>query len=46
MVRMALTHLEEQNVVSLDNERRADIVGNLLMVLCSDESARPVIPAD
>lgn len=46
MVRMALTHLEEQNVVSLDNQRRADIVGNLLMVLCSDESARPVIPAD
>lgn len=46
MVRMALTHLEVQNVVSLDNQRRADIVGNLLMVLCSDESARPVIPAD
>ena len=46
MVKMALSHLEEQDVVKLDNERRADIVGNLLMVLCSDESARPVIPAD
>lgn len=46
MVKMALSHLEEQNVVSLDNDRRADIVGNLLMVLCSEESARPVIPAE
>lgn len=46
MVRMALSHLEEQKVVELDNNRRADIIGNLLMVLCSDESARPVIPAD
>lgn len=46
MVHMALTNLEEQQVVKLDNERRANIVGNLLMVLCSDESARPVIPAE
>ena len=46
MVRMALSHLEEQKVVELDNNRRADIIGNLLMVLCSDESARPVITAD
>ena len=46
MVHMALTNLEEQNVVKLDNDKRADIVGNLLMVLCSDESARPVIPTD
>lgn len=46
MVKMALNHLEEQNVVTLDNDRRADIVGNLLMVLCSEESARPVIPAE
>ncbi|MDO5396256.1 MAG: SPFH domain-containing protein [Bacteroidales bacterium] len=46
MVHMALSNLEEQNVVKLDNDKRADIVGNLLMVLCSDESARPVIPTD
>lgn len=46
MVKMALSHLEDQKVVALDNDRRADIVGNLLMVLCSDESARPVIPTD
>lgn len=46
MVRMALNDLEEQQVVKLSDDRRADIVGNLLMVLCSDESARPVIPAE
>lgn len=46
MVHMALSNLEDQNVVKLDNDKRADIVGNLLMVLCSDESARPVIPTD
>lgn len=46
MVHMALSNLEDQNVVKLDNDKRADIIGNLLMVLCSDESARPVIPTD
>lgn len=43
MVQMALDRLEEENVVKLDNEKRASMVGNLLVVLCSDDSAQPVI---
>lgn len=46
MVDMALKRLEKDNVVRLDEARKSAIVGNLLMVLCSDDSARPVIPAD
>ena len=46
MVEMALKQLEKDNVVTLDEERKGAIVGNLLMVLCSDDSAQPVIPAD
>lgn len=43
MVRMALDRLEEENVVKLDNEKRASMIGNLLVVLCSDDAAQPVI---
>ena len=43
MVRMALQQLEEDQVVELDEERKAAMVGNLLTVLCSEESARPVL---
>jgi len=46
MVDMALRRLENDNVVKLDDARKGAIVGNLLMVLCSDDSARPVIPAE
>lgn len=46
MATMALNHLEEQNTVTLDNDRKATIIGNLLMVLCADESAQPVIPTN
>lgn len=46
MVDMALKRLEQDNVVKLDENRKSAIVGNLLMVLCSDDSARPVIPAE
>lgn len=46
MVTMALEHLEKQNTVQLDNDRKATIIGNLLMVLCADESAQPVIPTN
>jgi hypothetical protein len=43
MVKMALTDLEEQGVVKLDNERRASMVNNLLVALVSESEARPVI---
>ncbi len=45
MVRMALEQLKEQQVVDLDEERKAAMVGNLLTVLCSEEGAQPVINA-
>lgn len=43
MVKMALDELEGQGVVKLDNERRAAMVSNLLVVLCADEAAQPVL---
>ncbi len=43
MVEMALKGLAERDVVHLDDERRAAMVSNLLVVLCSDQDAAPVI---
>ena len=43
MVEMALDRLKEENVVELDEERKAAMVSNLLVVLCSDRSAQPVV---
>jgi hypothetical protein len=43
MVRMALDQLKAEDVVELDEERKAAMVGNLLTVLCSEESAQPVL---
>lgn len=43
MVRLALEKLEKEGVVNLDEERKAAMVSNLLVVLCADESAQPVI---
>ena len=43
MVQMALAELSSQNIVDLDEERKAAMVGNLLTVLCSEESVRPVL---
>ncbi|WP_444995060.1 SPFH domain-containing protein [Aliikangiella sp. IMCC44359] len=45
MVEMALQHLSEREIVELDSERKAAMVSNLLVVLCSDEAARPVVNA-
>lgn len=45
MVGMALKQLSENNIVELDSERKAAMVSNLLVVLCSDEAARPVVNA-
>jgi regulator of protease activity HflC (stomatin/prohibitin superfamily) len=43
MVRMALEQLKEEQVVDLDEERKASMVGNLLTVLCSEEGTQPVV---
>ena len=43
MVKMALDQLKEQGVVELDQERKAAMVSNLLVVLCADEPSQPVI---
>jgi len=45
MVQAALAELERQNVVHLDDERRAAMVSNLLVVLCGNSEATPVINA-
>jgi len=45
MVRMALDQLKEDQIVDLDEERKAAMVGNLLTVLCSEEGAQPVLNA-
>jgi regulator of protease activity HflC (stomatin/prohibitin superfamily) len=43
MVEMALSKLSEKNIVELDEERKAAMVSNLLVVLCSDKSTQPVV---
>jgi regulator of protease activity HflC (stomatin/prohibitin superfamily) len=45
MVEMALNELSEKHVVELDEERKAAMVGNLLVVLCGETAAEPVINA-
>ena len=45
MVGMALEQLSKEGIVDLDNERKAAMVSNLLVVLCSDEAASPVVNA-
>lgn len=43
MVKMALTRIENDGIVKLDDEHKASMVGNLLVVLCADEAATPVL---
>ena len=43
MVEMALNQLKSKAVVELDEERRAQMVSNLLVVLCSDKATQPVV---
>jgi regulator of protease activity HflC (stomatin/prohibitin superfamily) len=43
MVEMALDMLNRQNIVRLDEERKAAMVSNLLVVLCSDRATQPVV---
>jgi regulator of protease activity HflC (stomatin/prohibitin superfamily) len=43
MVENALELLSEKNIVALDDERKAQMVSNLLVILCSDKDAQPVV---
>jgi len=43
MVEMALNKLSEKNIVELDEEKKAAMVSNLLVVLCGDKSVSPVV---
>ena len=43
MVEMALQRLDEKHTVELDEERKAAMVSNLLVVLCGNQNAQPVI---
>lgn len=45
IVEMALAHLDRSTNIKLDDERRAAMVNNLLVVLCGDKSAHPVVNA-
>ncbi|MEM8713588.1 MAG: SPFH domain-containing protein [Planctomycetota bacterium] len=43
MVEQALEHLSDKDIVELDDERKATLVGNLLVVLCGQENAKPIL---
>ena len=43
MVKMALDELKSQDIIELDEERKAAMISNLLVVLCGEENAQPVI---
>ncbi len=43
MVEIALSQLSDKQIIELDDERKAAMVSNLLVVLCGEENARPVI---
>lgn len=43
MVKMAIDQLSEEEIVSLDEERKAAMVSNLLVVLCGNKDAQPIV---
>jgi hypothetical protein len=45
MVEMALARLQREKVVEMDEERKAAMVSNLLVVLCGERAAQPVVNA-
>ena len=45
MVQQALQRLRENDIVDLDEERKAQMVANLLVVLCGDRAAQPIVNA-
>jgi len=42
---MALDQLSKKEIVNFDEEKKASMVSNLMIVLCSEEAARPVVNA-
>ncbi len=45
MVEMALNELSKKNIVDLDDDKKAAMVSNLMVILCSDKDATPVVNA-
>ncbi len=45
MVQMALSRLADEDIVELDEERKAAMVSNLLVVLCGDRGTQPIVNA-
>ncbi len=45
MVEMALDELSEKSIVELDEDKKATMVSNLMVVLCGDKDATPVVNA-
>jgi hypothetical protein len=43
MVQLALSQLTESGIVELDEERKASMVSNLMVVLCSDQPPSPIV---
>ena len=43
MVEMALNRLNERDIIELDEERKAAMVSNLMVVLCGDQPASPIV---
>lgn len=43
MVEQALSRIQEDGIVELDSDRKAAMVSNLMVVLCGDRSAQPVV---
>lgn len=43
MVDLALQHLSAKNIIDLDDEKKAAMVSNLMVVLCSDKDATPIV---
>ena len=43
MVKMALQKLSDEEVVEMDGDKKAAMVSNLLVVLCGDDTAQPVV---
>jgi len=43
MVKMAIKKLADEEVIVLDDDKKAAMVSNLMVVLCSDEPAQPII---
>ena len=43
MVDLALKHLSAKNIIELDDDKKAAMVSNLMVVLCSDKDATPIV---